>query len=39
MSAKQDMFDAFETVMEFNIGQQYADIAEAVRENYELFLV
>lgn len=39
MSARQDMFDAFETVMEFNIGQQYADIAEAVRENYELFLV
>lgn len=37
MSARQDMFDAFETVMEFNIGQQYADIAEAVRENYEFF--
>lgn len=34
-----DFISVFETVMEFNITQQHLDVAEAVRKNYQLFLV
>ena len=37
--AGRENIRAFETIMEFNITQQHFDVAEAVRKNYQLFLV
>jgi len=36
---REKIIPAFETIMEFNITQQHLDVAEAVRKNYQLFLV
>lgn len=38
-SCQETIIPAFETIMEFNITQQHLDVAEAVRKNYQLFLV
>ncbi|MDO9177937.1 MAG: hypothetical protein Q7U16_06380 [Agitococcus sp.] len=38
-SCQERIIPAFETVIDFNITQQHLDVAEAVRKNYELFLV
>ena len=35
----QQFLSAFESVMEYDNTQQFADIAEAIRKNYHLFLV
>lgn len=36
---REKIIPAFETVMPFSITQQHIDVAEAVRKNYQLFLV